>query len=59
MKYSKKAAFINREKEIVFLKKWVKEEPEYILFFYGPKSSGKTTLINRFIKDHLNKKEFG
>ena len=58
MKYSKKAAFINRKKEISFLKKWIKEEPEYILFFYGPKSSGKTTLINRFIQEHLDKKEF-
>ena len=44
------AAFIDRKSELSFLKAWIVEEPKDILFIYGPKSSGKTTLINRFIE---------
>ena len=47
------APFINRAKEMLFLKNWIAEEPKNLLFIYGPKSSGKTTLIYRFIKEHL------
>lgn len=54
MQYSKKAAFINREKELAYLDSWIAEEPEHILFVYGPKSSGKTTLITRFAEKHLH-----
>lgn len=51
------ATFINRQKEIKFLKNWVEEEPNSLLFVYGPKSSGKTTLIKEVIDKHLNTKK--
>ncbi len=54
MEWTKKAAFINREDELKFLNRWIKEQPENILFLFGPKSSGKTTLLNRFIKNSLS-----
>ena len=54
MEYKNVAAFINREAEIEYLKKWVKEEPNQILFFFGPKSSGKTTLFNKFVEGFLS-----
>ena len=43
-------AFINRQTEIKYLKKWIIEEPNQILFFYGPKSNGKTTLMYKFVE---------
>jgi Predicted ATPase (AAA+ superfamily) len=43
---TKNAAFINRSKELQYLYEWVSEDPDRILFVYGPKSSGKTTLMN-------------
>ena len=54
MKWTKKAAFINRIEEQNFLKRWVSQQPENILFLFGPKSSGKTTLINHFLGTFLN-----
>jgi AAA+ ATPase superfamily predicted ATPase len=51
--YKKEPAFINRDEEIDFLKDWIAQRPEHILFFYGPKSSGKTTLIYKFVQDVL------
>ncbi len=45
MEYKNEPAFINRQEEIGYLKEWIGERPKNILFFYGPKSSGKTTLI--------------
>ena len=54
MEYKNVAAFINRQAEIEYLKKWVEEEPNYILFFFGPKSSGKTTLIYKFVEGFLS-----
>ncbi len=53
MEYKNVSAFINRQAEIEYLDKWINEEPKNILFFYGPKSSGKTTLIYHFIERHL------
>jgi len=53
MEYKNVSAFINRQAEIEYLNKWINEEPKNILFFYGPKSSGKTTLIYKFIERHL------
>jgi uncharacterized protein len=47
-KFSKEPAFINREKEMSFLQQWISERPEAVLFIYGPKSCGKTTLLMRF-----------
>jgi AAA+ ATPase superfamily predicted ATPase len=50
LQYRKDAAFINREKELAFLKDCLNERPESILFIHGPKSSGKTTLLYKFIE---------
>ncbi|NIM17603.1 MAG: AAA family ATPase [Candidatus Aminicenantes bacterium] len=46
--YRKDVAFINREKELAFLKSCIDERSESILFLHGPKSSGKTTLLYKF-----------
>ncbi|MCX6581322.1 MAG: ATP-binding protein [Candidatus Aminicenantes bacterium] len=48
--YRKDVAFINREKELAFLKGCLNERPESILFIHGPKSSGKTTLLYKFLE---------
>ena len=53
MEYKNTAAFINRQAEMEYLKKWIQEEPGQILFFYGPKSSGKTTLIYKLVEGFL------
>jgi AAA+ ATPase superfamily predicted ATPase len=44
------APFIDREEEIEFFVKWFSEVPQRILFVYGPKSSGKTTVIEYVIE---------
>ncbi len=54
MEYKNVSAFINRQGEIAYLNEWVGQEPNQILFFYGPKSSGKTTLIYKFVDGYLN-----
>ena len=43
--------FYNREKELHYLKNYVQLEPTSILFVYGPKSSGKSTVMMRVIKE--------
>ncbi len=48
--YSIRVSFINRKRELEFLENWVDKEPNSILFLYGPKSSGKTTLLYRFVE---------
>ncbi|GAB6161249.1 ATP-binding protein [Desulfothermus naphthae] len=53
----KKVAFIDREKEFKFLANWIESEPNAILFLYGPKSGGKTTLIYKFIES-LDKEKY-
>ena len=58
MQRTKEAAFINRSKELQYLYEWINKSPEYILFIYGPKSSGKTTLLYTFIENHLANKSF-
>lgn len=55
--YSKDVAFINRQKELAFLKKYINERPESILFLHGPKSSGKTTLLYKFLEEITKKQE--
>ena len=45
--------FIDREKEIKFLKEFFEDRPRRILFLYGPKSTGKTTLIEYVIENEL------
>lgn len=54
MEYKNEPAFIDRQDELQYLELWVDESPKHILFFYGPKSSGKTTLIYKFVEEHLN-----
>jgi uncharacterized protein len=53
--FTKEPAFVNREDELAYLETWISAKPENILFLYGPKSSGKTTLIYRFIEQNLSK----
>ena len=47
--------FIDREEEIEFFVDWFSEPPQRILFVYGPKSSGKTTVIEYVIEKKLLK----
>jgi len=58
IQYKRKIAFINRTKELKFLSDRIDDVPNEILFIYGPKSSGKTTLLMKFIDLHLNSKDF-
>ena len=57
-KFRRKIPFLNRTKELEFLSGWIDDEPNEILFIYGPKSSGKTTLLMKFIDLHLNNKHY-
>ena len=45
--------FIDREEEIEFFIDWFSEPPQRILFVYGPKSSGKTTVIEYVVEKKL------
>ena len=42
--------FWDREKEAIFLRRYIESEPNAILFVYGPKSSGKSTLLMHVAK---------
>jgi predicted AAA+ superfamily ATPase len=53
--FTKEPAFVNREDELAYLQTWISAKPENILFLYGPKSSGKNTLVYRFIDQNLSK----
>ena len=50
--------FINRKKETEFLLEYLYAAPKNILFVYGPKSTGKTTLMRKVIKEELDPKKF-
>jgi AAA+ ATPase superfamily predicted ATPase len=41
--------FVNRQAEISYLFHYFTSEPNALLFVYGPKSSGKTALLNQVI----------
>jgi len=56
MKYKQEIAFINREMEFRYLSDFMDKRPNAILFIYGPKSSGKTTLLYRFF-ERMKKKQ--
>jgi len=45
--------FVDRMSEIEFIKEWVNHTPKEILWLYGPKSCGKTTLIEYIIEKEL------
>ena len=47
-------AFIDRENEMAELRNYLESRPNSILFLYGPKSSGKTTLMYRLF-DQIEK----
>ncbi len=57
LQYRKDVAFINRESELSFLKGFLDERPESILFLHGPKSSGKTTLLYKFLEQTQKKQK--
>ncbi|MGE5343349.1 MAG: ATP-binding protein [Candidatus Omnitrophota bacterium] len=48
--YKQHVAFINRTRELRELKTFIDKEPSEILFIHGPKSSGKTTLLYKFLE---------
>lgn len=45
MEYKQDVAFVNRDVELDYIKDFLDKKPSEILFIYGPKSSGKTTLL--------------
>ncbi len=47
------APFVDREEEIEFFVDWFNRVPQRILWVYGPKSSGKTTVIEYVIEKYL------
>jgi AAA+ ATPase superfamily predicted ATPase len=53
----KDVAFINRKKELAFLEEYIAEKPQSILFLHGPKSSGKTTLLYKFLEQAGKKQD--
>ncbi|MBI4646525.1 MAG: AAA family ATPase [Bacteroidia bacterium] len=48
--------FVNREDEIKYLHNHFKSEPNSLLFLYGPKSSGKSTLLSKVVNEIDTKK---
>ena len=44
------ATFINREQDMRYLRQWLESEPDALLFVYGPKSSGKSTLMMKVVE---------
>jgi AAA+ ATPase superfamily predicted ATPase len=50
LEYRQDVAFINRDKELRDLQLFVDKRPSEILFIHGPKSSGKTTLLYKFLE---------
>ena len=50
--------FVDREKEMEYLKNRFKKTPKEILWLYGPKSTGKTTLIEYILENKLDSKEY-
>ena len=47
------APFVDREEEIEFFVDWFSEVPQRVLWVYGPKSSGKTTVISYVVDNYL------
>ncbi len=52
-RYFRGERLINREDDIKFLLDWFEKLPKEILWIYGPKSSGKTTLIEYVVENEL------
>ena len=43
-------SFINRKKETSDINKHLSSKSNNVLFVYGPKSTGKSTLLNKIVK---------
>lgn len=52
-KWKLESKFINRQKELKYLEEFIANRPEKIIFMYGPKSVGKTALLQKWV-DNLN-----
>ena len=48
--------FINRKKETSDINKYLSSKPNNVLFVYGPKSTGKSTLLNKIVNKLDTKK---
>ncbi|MDL1967573.1 MAG: ATP-binding protein, partial [Deltaproteobacteria bacterium] len=57
-KFKIKTTFIDREQELRLLHNYLEAQPNSILFFYGPKSSGKTTLLYRLCDEVEDDKNY-
>ncbi len=53
-----RTAFIDRNREMADLRNYLKGEPNSILFLYGPKSSGKTTVLYRLCDELAEDKSY-
>ena len=51
--YFRNEPLINRKKEMKFVKDFFSKQPKRILWIYGPKSTGKTTLIEYIVENKL------
>ena len=58
MEYNQEVAFVNRTSELNYLNIFLNKRPSELLFVYGPKSSGKTTLLYRLVEQIEAGKEF-
>ncbi len=58
IKFTQRPAFINRQYELDFLRAFIKDTPNRLLFMYGPKSSGKTTLLFKFVEEIENNPKY-
>ena len=52
-RYFRGERLMDRREEIRFLLDWFEKLPKEILWLYGPKSSGKTTLIEYVVENEL------
>ena len=51
--YFRNKPFINRNKDVSFITEYYTKIPDRILWIYGPKSTGKTTLIEYIVENKL------
>ena len=49
--------FINRQKEVSDISKYLSSKPNDVLFVYGPKSTGKSTLLSKVV-NNLDPKKY-
>ena len=56
--FSEKPPFINRKEETKYFLEYFNSAPTNILFVYWPKSTGKTTLIKKVIKENLSTEKY-